>query len=257
MRFSKRTSSLVLSGLLAATLVACGGGGGNGSSSADKAPVAGNEGSQGEVNGTATDAQVVAHVTSANINSSSAQAVGLTGTWRWPSTPAQHVAVYVPAPAAGNATEQDYAAKTQTSIDTINRKLTGLVVLDQVSAIPASGNYIRVSYGTAYVPPGSTDYQSYCANVATGPNVGNVISPDTSGGIATNPVYVNLGNGNCDVTQDIVTHEIGHALGLAGHFSGFGDGASISSVFWDVLATLYANPALTASGNLVVRRAAN
>jgi hypothetical protein len=84
-----------------------------------------------------------------------------------------------------------------------------------------------------------------------------VISPDTSGGIATNPVYINLGNGNCDVTQDIVTHEFGHAMGASNHFSGFGDGASISSAFWDVLATLYANPPLTTSGNLVVRRAAD
>lgn len=255
MKLPERMSALVLCSLLSATLVACGGGGGSGDSSgSDTAPVADHEDND---NVTATDAQVVALVASSNIQAPAATAIGLTGTWRWLSTPAQHIAVYVPAPAAGNATEQDYAAKTQTSITTINQKLAGLVVLDQVSSIPASGNYIRVSYGTAYVPPGATNYQSYCANVATGPNVGNVISPDASGGIATNPVYINLGNGNCDVTQDIVTHEIGHALGLAGHFSGFGDGPSISTAFWDVLATLYANPPLTTAGNLVVRRAAN
>lgn len=249
MKISKRVSALVFCFLLSATLVACGGGGGSGSSSGA------NDGPDDNV--TATDARVVAFVTSSNIQAPAAAAIGLTGTWRWLNTPAQHINVYVPAPAAGNATEQGYEAKTKTSITTINQKMAGLVVLDYVSSIPASGNYIHVSYGTAYVPPGSTNYQSYCANVSTGPNLGNVISPDTSGGIATNPVYVNLGNGNCDVTQDIVSHEIGHALGLAGHFSGFGDGSSISSAFWDVLATLYANPPLTASSKLVVRRAAN
>lgn len=249
---SKTMSGLILSGLLTATLVACGGGGGGVGGGGD-----GGKGDDSDDNVTATDAQVLALVTSSNIQAPAATAIGLTGTWRWLNTPAQHITVYVPAPAAGNATEQDYAAKTQTSIGIINQKLAGLAVLDQVSSIPASGNYIRVSYGTAYVPPGSTAYQNYCANVATGPNVGDVISPDTSGGIATNPVYINLGNGNCDVTQDIVTHEFGHAMGVRNHFYGFGDGPSISSAFWDVLATLYANPPLTASGNLVVRRAAN
>lgn len=246
----KRMSALVLPGLLAATLVACGGGSESGG---------GNEGNEDDVSDSvpATDAEIIALVTFSNIQAPAATAMGLTGTWRWLDTPAQHIPVYVPAPAVGNATEEDYAAKTQRSIETINRKLAGLVVLDQVSSIPASGAYVRVSYGTAYVPPGSTDYSSYCANVATGPNVGNEISPDANGGIATNPVYINLGNGNCDVTQDIVTHEFGHAMGVRNHFQGFGDGAAISPDFWDVFATLYANPPLTTSDNVVVRRAAD
>lgn len=45
--------------------------------------------------------------------------------------------------------------------------------------------------------------------------------------------------------------------GPTGHFDGFGVGATISRDFWDVLATLYANPPLTASGQLTVRRAAD
>ncbi len=57
--------------------------------------------------------------------------------------------------------------------------------------------------------------------------------------------WINLGNGRGAVTQDIVTHEFGHALGLGNHFDGFGSGASISRAFWDVLATLYANPVRT------------
>ena len=103
-----------------------------------------------------------------------------------------------------------------------------------------------------------TNYSGFCANVSTGPNLGNPIQPDNQNGIASKPVYVNLGNGRCDVTQEIVTHEFGHALGLAYHFDGFGgDGPAIASTFWDVLATLYGNPQSTVSSNLAVRRAAN
>jgi hypothetical protein len=135
--------------------------------------------------------------------------------------------------------------------------LRGLLILEAINAIQASGNYIWVSYSTSYVPPGSTNYQSYCANVATGPSIGNVILPDNQNGIGSSPVYVNLGNGHCDVPQDIVTHEFGHALGLANHFNGFGIGDSISTAYWDVLATLYGNPQSTNAQNLIVRRAAN
>jgi hypothetical protein len=58
-----------------------------------------------------------------------------------------------------------------------------------------------------------------------------MILPNSEYGIASNPVFVNLGNGHCDVTQDMVTHEFGHALGLANHFKGFGTGDAISPAF--------------------------
>lgn len=234
------------------SLAACGGGeGGNGGS---QTPINSNDQPD---NVTATDAQVVADVQSSNINFIPGANGRPAGTWRWSGTPAQHVLVYIPAPASGNSTEQDYATKANNAITQINTKLNGLLVLEAVSVIPTSGNYIQVSYGTSYVPAGSTNYQSYCANVSTGPNLGNVIVPDSQNGIASNPVYLNLGNGHCDVTQDIVTHEFGHALGLANHFNGFGDGPSISAAYWDVLATLYGNPQSTAASSLVVKRAAN
>lgn len=245
---------------LAFSLAACGGGGsGNIGSSGSGAngsqsPASSNDQSD---NVTAADAQVVADVQSSNINFIPGANGRPAGTWRWSGTPAQHVLVYIPAPASGNATEQDYATKAQNSLTLINHKLAGLLVLEAVSSIPTSSNYIQVSYGTSYVPAGSTNYQSYCANVSTGPNLGNVIVPDSQNGIASNPVYLNLGNGHCDVTQDIVTHEFGHALGLANHFNGFGDGPSISTAYWDVLATLYGNPQSTAASSLVVKRAAN
>ena len=144
-----------------------------------------------------------------------------------------------------------------TSIAVLNTKLTGLLVLESTNSIPQSGNFIQISYGTSYLPPGSTDYASYCANVSTGPGLGNIILPDNQNGIASSPVYINLGNGHCNVTQDIVTHEFGHALGLSAHFNGFGTGDSTSSVYFDVLATLYGNPQSTTANNIVVKRAAN
>ncbi|CAJ2902814.1 hypothetical protein [Burkholderia pseudomallei] len=234
-------------------LGACGGGGGDEASSTAST---GTNSSAGTDNVTATDAEVVANVKSSNIDFLPANRPA--GTWRWSGTPSQHILVYVPTPTSGNSTEQDYAAKANNSITQINAKLNGLLVLESTAAIPTNSNYIRVSYGTSYVPAGSTNYQNYCANVSTAPSVGNVIQPDSQNGIASNPVYLNLGNGHCDVTQDIVTHEFGHALGLASHFNGFGgDGPSISTAFWDVLATLYSNPQSTPASSLVVKRAAN
>lgn len=234
------------------TLTACGGGGSDSGGSS-------NGSNQSEIV-TATDSEVVANIKSSNIDFLPviSPVNRAPGTWRWPSTPAQHVLVYLPTPTIGNATEQDYATKTQNAVAQINQKLTGLLIIDVVSTAPSTGQYIQVSYGTSYVPAGSTAYQSYCANVATGPSIGNVIQPDSTNGINANPVYINIGNGHCTVTQDIIAHEFGHALGLANHFNGFGgSGPAISTAFWDVLATLYNNPQATIANNIIVKRATN
>lgn len=228
------------------TLTGCGGGGGSDSP---------NNGNNQSMTASATDAEVIGYVKSSNIDFLTTNRPA--GTWRWPSTPTQHVPVYIPNPTAGNSTEQEYQTKAQNSVVLINNKLSGLLILEAINTIPSSGNYIQVSYGTSYVPPGSTNYSGFCANVATGPSVGNVIQPNSSNGIRSSPVYLNLGNGHCDVTQDIVTHEFGHALGLANHFNGFGIGDAMSTAFWDVLATLYGNPQSTIASNIIVKRTAN
>lgn len=236
--------SFLVTTLFAVALSACGGGN-SGDSNGNKQPTV----------TIASDTEIIADLKSSNIDFLTFKRPA--GTWRWSATPQQHILVYVPAPTSGNATEQDYANKTQNAITQINTKLRNLLILEPVSTTPASGNYIRVSYGTSFVPQGSTNYQSYCANVSEGPNIGNMIQPDNQNGINSNPVFINLGNGHCDVTQDIVTHEFGHALGLANHFNGFGTGDAISPAFWDVLATLYGNPQSTIAQNLLVRRTAN
>jgi hypothetical protein len=232
-------------------LSACGGG----ESSSGTGDHAGNPTSG--ANQTVTDSQIVASIQSSNIDFIPGANSRPAGTWRWPGTPGRHVSVYLPPPAPGNATEQDYANKVSTSVALINSKLSGLLVLDIRNSVPVSGNYIHISYLTSYVPPGSTDYLAYCANVSTGPNEGSMIVPAVDNGIASSPVFVNLGNGRCDVTQAIVTHEFGHALGLANHFAGFGVGVDVPVLFWDVLATLYGNPQSTTAANLVVKHALN
>ena len=214
--------------------------------------MAGCGGGKSDVSG--TDAQVVADVSSSNIQSWSG---GNSGTNRWVAVGNSTTRIGVYVPATSNAAEADLAAKARVAIATINRRLAGLVQLDEVGVAPASGGYLRVSYLTSYVPPGSTDYASYCSNVATGPNVGNVVAPTSpSGERNQKAAWINLGNGRCDVTQDIVVHEMGHALGLANHFQGFGFPDALSTQFWDVLATLYANPVRTPATQLVVRRSA-
>lgn len=244
-----------ISGLVALSclVVACGGG-------SDSSTGGSNTGTQpGAGIVSPSDAQVVSLVQATNIDFVPGANGRPAGTWRWSDTPSRHITVYIPTPAAGT-TAQDYAAKVSTSVALINNKLAGLLVLDTSNTLPTSGKFIQVSYGTSYVLPGSTDYAAYCANVATGPSTGSMIMPDSQNGIFSNPVFINLGNGRCNVTQDIVTHEFGHALGLANHFDGFGTNDTSSTAFWDVLATLYSNPqsTLTANltANLTVKRAA-
>jgi len=178
-----------------------------------------------------------------------------TGTWHWSGTPLRHVLVHIPQPA--NSVEQDYENKVHYAISQINAKLDGLIFLKAEKSIPTNGNYILISYDTAYTPAASTNYSGFCANVSDRPYSGSPIAPDMENSIAQNPVYINLGNGRCHVSQDIVTHEFGHALGLGEHFEGFGANGTppISGVFWDVLATLYANPRSTLVKDLMVRHA--
>jgi hypothetical protein len=201
----------------------------------------------------ASDTEVVGDLKASNIDAWSGA-----GTNRWVGAAGAvpQISVYIPAPA--DSTQSDLAGKARTTIAEMNRKLAGELVLTEVSSAPATGGYVRVSYLTAFVPSGSTDYASFCSNVSTGPSASNPVSPSSPSGERNLTVaWVNLGNGHCDVSQDIVSHEFGHALGLSNHFQGFGYGPAVSAAYWDVLATLYGNPVLTTAAKLVVRRAAS
>jgi hypothetical protein len=210
-------------------------------------------GGQGD-DASVSDAQVLSFVAASNINGLGNVGTG-TNRWVGSGTAPPVISVYIPAP--NGSTETDLASKARGAIAAINQHLPGELTLVEVGTAPSSGGYLRVSYQTSYLPGGSTDYQSYCANVATGAGLPNVVNATSPSGERNQTVaWVNLGNGHCDVTQDIVTHEFGHALGLGTHFEGFGNGPALSRAFWDVLATLYANPVRTLAPALVVRRAA-
>lgn len=144
------------------------------------------------------------------------------------------------------------------AMDAIETKL-GMIIFDRLSiASTADGSITRgiiFSQGTAYMPPGATDPQHWCANVSDGPNqpgypANFMIAP----GEISARLYVNLDNpGYCTASADVVIHELGHALGLGAHFQGFGNGPPISDDFWRVLATLYKNPIGTPTANIVVQ----
>jgi len=232
-------------------LSACGGSGNDDSGNVGTSPIPNVQ------SNVLSDAQIIADIKATNSNYDVGPGGGLSngrspGTWRWPNTPNQHILVYIPA--ASNSVEQDLARKVNTAINTYNNKLSVYFVLEPVSVLPASGNVIQVGYNNSWVPPGSTDYASYCANVSDVAGSGSLINPDSKNNI-TNPVYINLGNNHCNVTQEIVNHEFGHALGFNVHFDVFGNTKSPDN-FWDVLATLYGNPQSTMAENLVVKRAA-
>ena len=239
--------------ILFLALSACGGGGGGDSGTSNSGSSSPPAIGQASV---LTDAQIISAIKATNSNwegSNGHLSNGRpAGIWRWPNTPDQRIFVYLPA--ASNSVEQELVRKVNAAISTYNSKLSVYFVLEAVTVIPASGNVIRVGYNNSWIPPGSTDYNSYCANVSDVAGSGSLINPDSKNNIA-NPVYVNLGNNRCDVTQEIVNHEFAHALGFNVHFDFFGNTKSPDN-FWDVLATLYGNPQSTLAENLVVKHAA-
>lgn len=251
MNRSIKLASMTLS--LIALLSACGGGGGSTDAGNTPSPPVSQTPSA-----SLTDAQIITDIKLTNANYD-AGADGLpvskqrpAGTWRWPATPGQHILVYIPPP--NGPVEEDLASKVSAAIKTYNAKLSTYFILEPVNALPVTGNVIQVGYNNSWVPPGSTDYNSYCANVSNVAGAGSLINPDSQNNIR-NPVFMNLGNNHCTVTQDIVNHEFGHALGFNVHFDVFGNTKSPDN-FWDVLATLYGNPQSTLADNLLIKRAA-
>ncbi|WP_156909434.1 hypothetical protein [Ottowia thiooxydans] len=150
-------------------------------------------------------------------------------------------------------------ARAVPAMDAIEAKL-GFTVFDRTSLANADETTITrglvFRQGTSYLPVGGNP-RSFCANVSDAPLSGGWSASMVSPGELTGRIYVNLDNPQCVADAEIVIHEIGHAMGLATHFKGFGgedDDGAIGPEFWPVLATLYANPIGTPKASVVVKQ---
>ena len=249
-KLTKRTTKSILIGSIVLTLVACGGGGGGGGVSSF------------------TDSEIKATLvanTFTNWDVYNGKPAVISRYSPDPMTRIVTIRIYLPD--ASTSDEVDYRQKFLNSVALYNQKFLGYIKLDVINTplsfdVTNNQGYWRISYNTAFVPTGSSDFQSYCANVSGGPNTGsNSYAPaaTTTWTYVNNVLnkmvwWINLSNGRCSLSQDIVTHEIGHALGFTGHFSGFGDGPPISDNFWSTLLTLYKNPLATPIDQVTIYR---
>jgi hypothetical protein len=126
----------------------------------------------------------------------------------------------------------------------LERTIFDRTSLDQVPDEQVTVGLI-VSEGTSIGPRGIAD-ESSCGHVSEG--LGTTAYPqgfyDFSGRIETR-LYVHISSARCTADLDVAIHEFGHALGMGQHFAGFGIGPAISGDFWNVLYTIYDNPAGT------------
>lgn len=150
-------------------------------------------------------------------------------------------------------------ARAVPAMDAVEAKL-GYVIFDRASIESADEATITrgivFRQGTAYLPAGGNP-QAFCGNVSDAPFSGGWSASMLSPGELTGRIYVNLDNPQCVADGEIVIHEIGHAMGLATHFKGFGDDDAIGPEFWPVLATLYANPIGTPKASVVIKQIKN
>lgn len=178
-------------------------------------------------------------------------------TVRWPK---EVVTYHVEVTGKDEARLMNYQGLVPKAVSTLNHKLRRKVMLERTD--DATSADIRIGFGTAIVLQHRTDYQNFVASTSATRGNGDDIRCNDAGCIVA-PVYIDIGHQHregdcrCDVCVETVLHEFGHALGIKGHFPGFGNGAAISTAFWDLLATLYAHPAGTPFGNIhQVERAA-
>lgn len=196
-----------------------------------------------------TDAEILALTESTNLSSSgypwNGRYAGVVKRWSLP----------IPVKTNGEA-------RVVPAMDAIETKL-GFVIFDRTSIETADEATITrgivFRQGTAYLPAGANP-QGFCGNVSDAPFGGGWSASLLSPGELTGRMYVNLDNPQCVADAEIVIHEIGHAMGLATHFKGFGgddDDGAIGPEFWPVLATLYANPIGTPKASIVVKQVSN
>ncbi len=177
--------------------------------------------------------------------------VEITSRWR-----ENTVSVFIAEPDPANTKHAEYRRLTIAAMQAINSRLRRKLL---VETREERGSRIRVHFGCAYIPPGVVcDFERYSANVSCRLGGGEQLESDDQGEIRGWRAFLQVGHGRqpCIISKDVLIYEFGHALGLRRHFRGFGVSSSISSTFWNVLATLYANEVGTPFGDLKVRRVA-
>lgn len=106
---------------------------------------------------------------------------------------------------------------------------------------------IVISTGAAYYDTDfSSDPDSMCANASSAPYSGSlsvVVDPTPHTYNDTTLLWVNMGNGQCEWGQDMVVHEIAHAMGMFHHLDDYF--GLWSETAMRILSTLYGNPAGT------------
>ncbi len=141
------------------------------------------------------------------------------------------------------------------AVDLIEATL-GMTIFDRESIADTPDDEIVegmiVSMGTAVNAEGEMDPNvcgSACGVPGAGPFPPNMLNSD---GAMGGKWYINIGSDVCDEdSYDVLAcHEFAHALGLLGHFEGFGIHGIIGENFWNALKTLYFNP-IGASGSEV------
>lgn len=148
-------------------------------------------------------------------------------------------------------------ARAITAMDEIEEVL-GRIIFDRTSIANTPDNEITrgliVSVGTAIGPGGVVDSNT-CGMVSG--YIGDTSYPSNfcnENGVINTKLYVHFDSAGCTADLKVVIHEFGHALGVAGHFDGFGIGDAINGNFWNVLYNIYANEIGTVKESLVIEK---
>lgn len=127
----------------------------------------------------------------------------------------------------------------------------GMITFNRVTHTPTNG--VVFVEGVAKAPDGSPG----CGNVSNVSGGLNVNYQYNASGVMNGLYYINLGSTGCndattgDYDSAIAEHEMGHVLGVWGHFEGFtGREGVMNPNYFNVIYNIYKNPIGTTAANL-------
>ncbi len=142
-------------------------------------------------------------------------------------------------------------ARVEQALTRYEKLSGGLITFKRVTGTPTNG--------VVYVEGTSPDHNGApgCGNVADFPGGSGVGFKFDSSGAMYGLYYINLGSPGCndaqigDYESAIAEHEMGHALGIWGHFDGYTGGEGLMNAnFFNVSYNIYNNPIGTTAGAL-------